>query len=226
MMTVLGIETSTKVCSVGLLLPDGSRTERSLVESHIHSEKLLTLAQEICSEDNIALTQLNAIAVSSGPGSFTGLRIGLSTAQGLSLALNIPLFPIPSFGIFARAALDQQKEYSSALVVIDAKQGDHYVGVFHRDGGEVQEQLPVSIRGVSSLQELIQPDMIVLTDCFNIVSEQLGTNAIVEVFPYCRGDVVALMAEEQIKSGKNAGSRSLEPLYLKDFIVRSPEKRQ
>ncbi len=90
-MTILGLETSTAVCSVGLYREDKHDVEVSLRESHIHSEKLLTIVQQALRSGETTLEQLDAIAVSIGPGSFTGLRIGLSTAKGLSFALDTPV---------------------------------------------------------------------------------------------------------------------------------------
>ena len=75
-MAILGIETSTAVCSVGMIEENGAMQERALIESHIHSEKLLTLIDAVCRG---SLKMLQGVAVSIGPGSFTGLRIGLST---------------------------------------------------------------------------------------------------------------------------------------------------
>ncbi|MEX0737393.1 MAG: tRNA (adenosine(37)-N6)-threonylcarbamoyltransferase complex dimerization subunit type 1 TsaB, partial [Bacteroidota bacterium] len=82
---------------MGLQIDGGEYVERSLVESHIHSEKLLTLVQEVLAEAGVSLHQIDAVAVSLGPGSFTGLRIGLSTAKGLSYSLDRPLIAVPTF---------------------------------------------------------------------------------------------------------------------------------
>jgi tRNA threonylcarbamoyladenosine biosynthesis protein TsaB len=115
-MTVLGIETSTAVCSVGLANDSGSCTEQSLVESHIHSEKLLTLVRGVCEDQKFALSQLDSVAISIGPGSFTGLRIGLSTAKGICYSLGIPLIAVPAFEAIADAVFACHPKFDRVVV--------------------------------------------------------------------------------------------------------------
>ena len=97
---ILNIETSTKTCSVNLS-DMGKVIEIREVSSEkfIHGEKLHLLIQELFASSKIKIKKLNAIAVSSGPGSFTGLRIGVATAKGLSFALKIPLISMNSIEI-------------------------------------------------------------------------------------------------------------------------------
>lgn len=96
-MNLLGIETSTAACGVAVVSDGGMNVERSIVEAHIHSEKLLTLVRTVLGEAKIGLNEIDAVAVSIGPGSFTGLRIGLSSAKGLCYALEKPLLTVPTF---------------------------------------------------------------------------------------------------------------------------------
>ena len=132
-MTILGIETSTAVCSVGLANEFDLRAEKSIIETHIHSEKLLTLIQELCDEQKMKLSQLDGVAVSIGPGSFTGLRIGLSTAKGLCFALEKPLIAVSTFASIAKSVTISHPEYARIIVCIDAKQREYYIGVYeHR----------------------------------------------------------------------------------------------
>ncbi len=100
-MIILGLETSTAVCSVGLFRDGLPEIERSIRESHIHSEKLLSLVQEVIQAAGVSLDRVDAIAISIGPGSFTGLRIGLSTAKGLSFALDKPIVAVATFEAMA-----------------------------------------------------------------------------------------------------------------------------
>ena len=120
-MIVLGIETSTEVCAVGLANDDGAYAERALVESHIHSEKLLTLITEILEQQHTQLSELDAISVSIGPGSFTGLRIGLSTAKGLCFALGKPLVIVPTLEAMAMAVRSRNQARRRAAAVSTAR---------------------------------------------------------------------------------------------------------
>ena len=94
---ILNIETSTKVCSVALSLKGTLVSLHEIKDDkYVHSEKLNLLIKNCMSESGIAFKELSAIAISSGPGSFTGLRIGVSTAKGLAYALGIPIISVDS----------------------------------------------------------------------------------------------------------------------------------
>ena len=97
---ILNIETSTKTCSVNLS-KNGQIIENREIssEKYVHGEKLHLLIKELFTSSKISIQKLNAVAVSSGPGSFTGLRIGVSTAKGLSFSLNIPLISMDAIEI-------------------------------------------------------------------------------------------------------------------------------
>jgi len=231
-MTILGIETSTAVCSVGLARQSsksiggqanefGSQSERSLIESHIHSEKLLTLIQELCDEQKIKLSQLDGVAVSIGPGSFTGLRIGLSTAKGLCFALEKPLIAVPTFMSIARSVTILHPECARIVVCIDAKQREYYIGVYEQNNGTVHEVTAVQIGSFSSALAAASTKTMIITDHTNEVKTESDNSIIVEnVLSYCRGDVVARIAIEKWNAGERNVWEQLEPMYLKDFVVR------
>ena len=224
-MTILGIETSTAVCSVGLANEIGLQSERSLVESHIHSEKLLTLIQELCDEKKMKLSQLDGVAVSLGPGSFTGLRIGLSTAKGLCFALEKPLIAVPTFASIAKSAILLHPDYKRIVVCIDAKQREYYIGVYEQNDRIVREVSPVHIANLSSALATASAKTLVLTDRMDEVKTKSGDSIMVaDVFTYCRGDTIARMAIEQWNAGERNVWGQLEPIYLKAFVVRAQVK--
>ena len=91
---ILSLETSTEICSVAVHNQSQLVADRESIEAYSHAEKLAPLIDEILADNNIKRGELSAVAVSAGPGSYTGLRIGTSTAKGLCYALNIPLITI------------------------------------------------------------------------------------------------------------------------------------
>ncbi len=219
-MTILGIETSTAVCSIGVVGPDGRTSERSVVEARIHSEKLLSLVREVCAESGIALQDLGGVAVSLGPGSFTGLRIGLSSAKGLCMALGKPIMGVPTFDAVARAALAEHPGASAVAILVDARQGDWYRGVYDRRPGNVTEREAVSVRPLD--RSLIPADVpLVLTDAPERIGDMSGAECR-HIHPYCRGAVVAALGRERLAAGRSSDLVTLEPAYLKEFVVRSP----
>ena len=95
---ILSIETSGELCSVCLSYEYNKYDERNILMKHIHSEKLIPMIDEILSSNKISTNELDCLAVSVGPGSFTGLRIGMTAAKGIAFASNLPIVPVPSLG--------------------------------------------------------------------------------------------------------------------------------
>ncbi|MBM4159803.1 MAG: tRNA (adenosine(37)-N6)-threonylcarbamoyltransferase complex dimerization subunit type 1 TsaB [Ignavibacteria bacterium] len=221
-MTVLGIETSTAVCATGLSLEGRPAIERSLIESHIHSEKLLTLVQEVVSEAGISLTDVGAVAVSEGPGSFTGLRIGLSTAKGLCFTLRTPLVLVPTFEAIAEAARERYPDISGVVVAIDAKRDEFYVSKYAVTPTGVRLVEPLGILKADQVVRVAEGDSrtLVVTDSTERVSRGGGGSLVEHVHQFCRGSVVARVGRAKALKGESANLVSSEPLYLKDFVVR------
>jgi len=191
-MIVLGIETSTAVCSVGLANDAGTCAEQSLVETHIHSEKLLTLVRSVCESQKIILSQIDGYAVSIGPGSFTGLRIGLSTMKGLCYALEKPLFAVPTFEAVTAVAVEMCPECSRIIICVDAKQGEYYFSTYEINGGTIRECAPVQIVDLSAERVTLDEHTIIVTDRIQEVKSILGfSGPMKDIHSCCRGDVVA-----------------------------------
>ena len=222
-MTILGLETSTAVCSVGLVRENMPDVELSLQESHIHSEKLLTLIQDVLHAGETTLQQIDAIGVSIGPGSFTGLRIGLSTAKGLSYALEKPLIAVPTFEAMAEAARQNHRSMASIVVIMDAKKDEWYTCKFRVVSEAVQASGHVEIRNLTeAIAAVDESPAIILTDSCEAIRRHLKANAVVEdVHPFCRGNVVAQLGYRRLIKNELSDVAALEPMYLKDFIVRS-----
>jgi tRNA threonylcarbamoyladenosine biosynthesis protein TsaB len=221
-MTVLGIETSTAVCSVGLTNESGLHVERSLVESHIHSEKLLTLVRGVCEDQKIRLLQIDGVAVSIGPGSFTGLRIGLSTAKGLCYAWGKPLIAVPAFESVAKAVFISHPKIDRVVVCVDAKQGDYYIGEYKTANSTLCEIIPVQIGNLAAALSVLTEETMIVTDQIDKVKKILDKSGVIEnILSYCRGDVIARIAVEKLKGGVKNAPENLEPMYLKDFVVRT-----
>jgi tRNA threonylcarbamoyladenosine biosynthesis protein TsaB len=223
-MKILGLETSTAVCSVGLYLDGEPGIERSVRESHIHSEKLLTLVQEVLRSGQIGMEELDAIAVSIGPGSFTGLRIGLSTAKGLSFALDKPLVAVSTFEAIAEAARRKFQAHGTIVVLIDAKKEEWYIGRFHALKAGVIGSGPVAVKSLGEALSALKgkESGLILTDKVDEIQRALDIGATIEdVHACCRGDVVASIALARVLNKQFSDAATLEPMYLKDFVIRT-----
>jgi tRNA threonylcarbamoyladenosine biosynthesis protein TsaB len=136
-MNLLALETATESCSVALLAG-----ERLFVRSEIaprrHAELLLPMCEEVLGEAGLARRDLDALAVGCGPGAFTGVRLAISAAQGIALALDIPVAPVSSLAALALQAPDNG---AAILAVIDARMGEIYAGAFRRTGDGLVEAI-------------------------------------------------------------------------------------
>ncbi|MEN1930043.1 tRNA (adenosine(37)-N6)-threonylcarbamoyltransferase complex dimerization subunit type 1 TsaB [Luteimonas sp. MJ250] len=159
-MRLLAIETSTEACSVAVMV-DGAVSERFEIAPRRHAELVLPWAETLLAEAGLRRADLDAIAVSRGPGAFTGVRLGISIAQGIALALDRPLVAVSTLAVLASGGLRTQREAcrdaldhaagvdadSDAdvpdvealpggfiLAAIDARMGEVYAGSFVRDG--------------------------------------------------------------------------------------------
>jgi tRNA threonylcarbamoyladenosine biosynthesis protein TsaB len=129
-MNFLAIETSTEACSVALVHGD-EVIERSEVAPRRHAELVLPMADELLAEAGLKRQALDGIAVGRGPGAFTGVRLGVSLAQGMAMALDIPVVTVSSLQALA---LEAPEDDAAILSVIDARMGEIYVAAWRRDG--------------------------------------------------------------------------------------------
>ena len=133
-MRLLSIETSTEACSVAVLAGD-EVLERFELAPRGHAERVLPWAEALLAEAGLRRADLDAIAVSRGPGAFTGVRLGISIAQGIALALGCPLVPVSTLAVLARGGLRQCADGDArVLAAIDARMGEVYAGGFAGDG--------------------------------------------------------------------------------------------
>lgn len=220
MAHILHLETSTKVCSVALSLSGnivGFITESST--DFVHSERLNLLIVDLLRQHNIDMNTLAAISVSSGPGSYTGLRIGVSTAKGLCYALSIPLIAIDSLislAYFAKSKLETHD--ALVLSMIDARRMEAYTALFDSNMYAVK---PVSadIFDFNYLNEIDQNQRIVLVGdaqekCKSIWSERQNIE-FTDIEADARGQIEP--AYKKFQNREFADLAYFEPLYFKDF---------
>lgn len=130
-MKILALDTTTNNCSVALSL-DGNIIEKFAVLPRQHNKNIHKMITDICQENNIALTELDYLAVTLGPGSFTGVRLGVSVVCGLAYALNIKVIPVSSLAAMAMHAVSKH-DIQKVIVGLDARMGELYWGVYIPD---------------------------------------------------------------------------------------------
>ena len=129
-MKIIGIESSSLVASAALWEDGKLLAEYTVDHKKTHSQTLLPMLEEICRMTECGMDTVDAVAVSAGPGSFTGLRIGAATAKGLGLALNIPLIAVPTLDAQAYGLLGVK---DIICPIMDAKRGQVYTGIYRFD---------------------------------------------------------------------------------------------
>ncbi len=222
-MLVLGIDTSTLVCSAALAKENRIVGEFTLQNKKTHSQRLMPLIASLMESCDLNPGDLEGIAVSSGPGSFTGIRIGVVTARALSQALRIPLVGIPTLDVLA-----SQFFYTEALVcpLLDARRGEVYTGVYRSTGGRMErvtENMTVPLQQLLDyLKEKTEEKVIFLGDALDkyndFLRETMGSRACFAPpsLRVNRGALTAQLGLDRIcPETDRKNYLNLKPLYLR-----------
>tara|TARA_B100001079_G_C16302105_1_gene465973 strand:+ start:176 stop:841 length:666 start_codon:yes stop_codon:yes gene_type:complete len=219
MSYILNIESSTTNCSISLALNGKVITIKEKNDkSYSHSTKLHSFIDEVLKESNVSIRELSAIAVSKGPGSYTGLRIGVATAKGLCYALDLPLISVSTLLILAK----QIKVESGLIIpVMDARRDEVYSAVFDSSYDSIREVL-AQIITKNSFRELISRNKLFFVGngqekCKRLIKN--NSNLIFsshETFP--SSNEMAGLSFEKFKNSKFEDIAYFEPDYLKNFI--------
>lgn len=219
---ILNIETATKNCSVALAKEGKTIICKEIAEEgYSHAERLHVFIEAIIKEAGIALKDLSAIAVSQGPGSYTGLRIGVSAAKGLCYALDIPLIAVDTL-----QALASQVTISSGLIIpmIDARRMEVYSAIFSPTLEKKREVL-AQIIDENSFEDL-QETVYFVGDCAEKCQSVLNKDNYVflEDIKYPSAKEMSALSYEKFKINDTVDVAYFEPYYLKDFMITAPKK--
>lgn len=227
MATILNIETATGVCSVALAV-DGKVI--SIQESHTknsHAERITIFSEQVVKEAGLTFNDLDAIAVSKGPGSYTGLRIGVSTAKGYCFALDKPLIAIPTLEAMAAGMIGKAESSERSLFcpMIDARRMEVYAAIFNSSLKSIQETKAVIVDEDSFGDFLSENKIIFAGDgaakCKEILSHQSNASFIEDFNPSAA--YMARIAEEKFNDRAFEDVAYFEPFYLKDFVAGIPK---
>ncbi len=227
MSLILSLETTTHNCSVALSQHGRLLVSTELAEvSYSHAEKLHPFIKETLQKANLRQDQLQAISVSAGPGSYTGLRIGVSAAKGLCYALDLPLISVDTLESFAH-----QKQIENGLLVptLDARRDEVYMAVFDEEHHHIQNTQAMIITA-SSFEALYKERSLYIfgsgaEKCARILPQHPNLHIDTTLaFPSAKQQ--ALLAFEKYKNQQFEDLAYFEPLYLKEFQTTAvPSKR-
>lgn len=221
MIYILNIETATKNCSVSLAKNGETILCKEIAEQgYSHAEKLHVFIEEILKETAITVQDLKAIAVSKGPGSYTGLRIGVSTAKGLCYALGIPLISIDTLQVLAKQVV---VENGLIVPMIDARRMEVYSAVFDTNHKKIME-VQAEILTEESYAEITEA-IYFIGDCQEKCKTVLTKNNfhfLPEIIFPSATEMSALSYEKFTKNDFEDVAY-FEPFYLKDFLIAKPK---
>lgn len=221
MAKILALETATRACSVALRWDDESR-EILRLETNRHAEILIPMARELLAEADCGFAQLDAIAFGSGPGSFTGLRIGIAVAQGLAFGLGRPVVPVSSL-----LALATRAGAPRVLAAIDARMNQVYWNVYKRDAegrmralGEprVGDPADVTLEGDGSWTA-VGSGCDAYRGEFSINGMQISFVPVV----HPHAEDVARIAEAAYRAGLALDPADAAPEYVRNEVVQAKE---
>ena len=203
-------------------------------EGRDHAKKVAVFVDELLKETGVQPDDLDAIAVGKGPGSYTGLRIGVSFAKGMCYALNIPLIAVGSLDALAKVAREdneagildvEDEDWANGRLcpMVDARRMEVYAQVFDNQGQALSDVAAEVVDAESFKKWREEGKLIIFGNGAAKCSEVLGDALLVSVAPSARG-IVAL-AEEAFNEGKFEDLAYFEPFYLKDFIVIPSKKK-
>ena len=220
---VLNIETATKNCSVSVAEGSKIMALKELNEgSFSHAEKLHLFIEDVVSEAGIKLIDLQAVAVSKGPGSYTGLRIGVSAAKGLCFALDIPLISVATL---KSLALQASPEDGGLIVpMLDARRMEVYSAVFDFKYQQRRETLAEIIDSSSFSGILDKHPVYFMGDgaekCKGLIQHK-NARFLTEKFPSARE--MAILSAQKFRDKDFEDLAYFEPYYLKDFVAGKPK---
>lgn len=233
MSLILCIETGTDVCSVGIARDGVLLSLRESDEGRDHARKVGVFVDELLHETGIAPDDLDAVAVGKGPGSYTGLRIGVSFAKGLCYGLQKPLLAVGSLDALVEVA---REDYEAGIIsvdrweearlcpMVDARRMEVYAQIFDAKG-EALTGVSAEVITAESFAEWRNNGrpFVIFGNGARKCAEVLPGATFVEVTPSARG--LARLAWKALDEGRKEDIAYFEPFYLKDFVVTTSKKK-
>ncbi len=217
-MHILGIETSTKTGSVAVMSEQGVIAQYSLNIEITHSERLMSTVDRVLKDTGLTMQQFDGFAVAIGPGSFTGLRIGLAAVKGLALATGKPVAAVPTLQAIAR---NIPFAAHPVCPMLDARKNEVYAALYTFEGATLTQSMPEAVVPLSQLAGLIAGRTVFTGEASHLYRTELegllGNRALFaplsSILPSAA--IVAEAGLEMIRNGRHSDPDSLTPLYIR-----------
>lgn len=222
MTTILALDSATENCSVAL-----EHKERIFIRQNAdkqqHAACILQMLDEVLHEANCSMDEVEALVYGQGPGSFTGVRVAVSAAQGLALGQDLPLSGVSSLAALAHGALAKTPACDYAVAAIDARMGEVYLGLYVRAGAGVELLSPeVVLRpedAVAQVQTMLEGKNFVTagTGIKLLQSANLNCAGASELFP--QGTSILALGKIQLQQGKSCDAAQAQPVYIRNEVT-------
>jgi tRNA threonylcarbamoyladenosine biosynthesis protein TsaB len=223
MALILSLDATTTVCSVAIHENEHCLAWEFIEEPRAASSRLMVSAQDILQANGLKPSDLNGVAVSSGPGSYTGLRIATSAAKGICVALNLPLVAVNSLQVMAHPIIIEKIAHLYCPM-IDARRMEVYCCLFDSSGNEVSPVEAKILNAESFQNELNQSKIAFFGDGspkFKLLANHPNAVFVDDVQPDARH--LGVFAFQKFKVGQFEDVAEFEPFYLKDFLIKSKQ---
>ncbi len=230
-MKLLAVETSTDACSAALFI-DGEIAEKFAVAPREHTKLILPMIDQLMADAQLRPQQLDAIAVSRGPGSFTGVRIAGGVVQGIAFGADLPVVPVSTLAAIAQDFFNKKPEADMAFTAMDARMDEIFWGVYRRNAHGLAELIGAEM--VTPAGEVIFPDSAGFG--FGVGSgwgayraqliERLGERVQgVEVDVWPRAACIAQLGAYDFANGLAVPVEQAMPVYLRDKVAKKQWER-
>lgn len=232
MSLILCIETGTNICSVGISRDGELVSLRESAEGRDHAKHVGVFVDELLRETGVMPDELDAVAVGMGPGSYTGLRIGVSFAKGLCYGLHIPLIAVGSLDALAEVAIEDNEagiltvdKWDDAVLcpMVDARRMEVYTRLYNVKGEPLSEVSAEVVDEHTFADVRRDMQLIIFGNGAEKCCEVLSDATYINVAPSARG--LARLAEQRLQAGQTEDIAYFEPFYLKDFVVIPSKKK-
>ncbi|WGE53623.1 tRNA (adenosine(37)-N6)-threonylcarbamoyltransferase complex dimerization subunit type 1 TsaB [Actinobacillus equuli] len=227
--TILAIDTATEACSVALL-HNGQISAFDELSPRTHTQRILPMIDELLAKAGISLKQVDALAFGRGPGSFTGVRVGVGIAQGLAMGANLPVIPISNLLAMAQAAYEKMGA-TSVVALIDARMNEVYFAQYERVGqcwqAIVAEQVCPPERAINQIQP--KDNTVVVGTGWAAYSQfsDAQLSLLVSDITLPSAKSMLTLAEVELAQGNTQSALQIEPVYLRNEVTweKLPHKR-
>lgn len=224
-MKILGFETASGRCSVAITKDQEVLAAEILTTQSMQAEQLLSMIEKVLANANLELSDIEYIATTSGPGSFTGIRIGLATALGLTMATDIKPVIVTNFATINFRIREQMRGFDYAAAIIDAYRGECYFNLFDKQNQTIEEPKLLKLEDVSKeLQKLNGEIVCAGNSCHKLLFEhdlhKLPFVRVLPRFPNPDARSLCRLANTQILKG--VYNTNIEPLYIRPPDAKLP----